>query len=120
MTKRSRRRARHRAAQTLRREALEPIPLTDSEGIRVDQSPDDLFEQAMGMADRDARERAARQREQLEARVRERYREFIRALRDYGVIFEPGEAQKFEIPLLDETHLVWVEIQSALNQSDLP
>ncbi len=112
MTKRSRRRARHRAAQSLRREALEPIPLTDSEGICVDQSPDELFEQAMGIAYRDAQERAARQREQLEVRVRERYGEFIRALRDYGVTFEPGEAQKFEIQLDGQMHSVWIELQS--------
>ena len=112
MTKRSRRRARHRAAQSLRREALEPIPQTDSEGICVDQSPDALFEEAMGIADRDARERAAWQQEQLEFRVRERYREFIGALRDYGVTYEPGQAQKFQIPLDGQMHSVWIEIQS--------
>jgi len=112
VTKRSRRRARHRAARSLRREALEQIPLTDREGICVDQSPDELFEQAMGIADREAEERAARQQEQLELRVRERYAEFIRALRDYGVIFEPGQAQKFEIQLGGPMHSVWIEIQS--------
>ena len=112
MTNRSRRRARHRAAQSLRREALEPISPTDIESICVDQSPDDLFEQAMGIADRKAQERAARQGEQLELRVRERYGEFIGALRDYGVIFKPGEAQKFEIQLGGPMHSVWIEIQS--------
>ena len=112
MTKRSQRRARNRATQSLRREALDPIPLSDSEGICVDQPPDDLFEQAMGMADRDAQELAARQREQLELSVRETYREFIRALREYRVILEPGEAQKFEIPLGGQMHSVWIEIQS--------
>ena len=112
MTKRSRRRALHRATQSLRREALEPIPLTDAEGISVDQSPDELFEQAMGIADREAQERAARQQEQLELRVRERYGEFIRALHDYDVTFEPGQAQKFEIPLDRQMHSVWIELQS--------
>jgi len=66
----------------------------------------------MGIADREAQERAARQREQLEARVRERYGEFIAARRDYGVTFEPGQAQKFEIPLDRQMHSVWIEIPS--------
>ncbi len=111
MTKRSRSRSRHRAAQRPSGEVLGPISLTHTEGISVDQSPDELFEQAMGLADREAEEHAARRREQLENRVPDRYREFIRALRDYGVILEPGEAQKFEISLEGNMHFVWIEIQ---------
>ncbi len=86
--------------------------MTNSKGISVDQSPDELFEQAMDIADREAQERAAWRQEQLEVRVRERYREFIGALRDYGVTFEPGQAQKFEVPLDGQMHSVWIEIPS--------
>ncbi len=86
--------------------------MSNTEGNSVDQSPDELFEQAMGIADREAQERAAWQRVRLEVRVGDSYREFFKALRDYGIIYEPGQAQKFEIPLDGQMHSVWIEIPS--------
>jgi len=77
-------------------------------GIDVDQTPDSLFDQAMGRAFAEAEERRALQ-EQL---VMDAYAEFVRALRGAGVELKPGDPQKFEIPLRDGTHGVWVEVQS--------
>ena len=84
----------------------------DPSGISVDQSPDELFEQAMGLAFHEAEQDLAWRRERAMQRVQERYGEFVRALNDYGIQLEPGEAQKFEIPLPDDLHHVWVEVQN--------